>query len=42
MIPAQNYTRPIHKVAVVGYVFEDDICDNEVGPRGWKRDLGMK
>jgi hypothetical protein len=23
----------------VGYVFEDDVCDNEVSPRGRKRDL---
>ncbi len=26
----------------VGYVFEDDVCDNEVGPRGRKRDLKTK
>jgi hypothetical protein len=29
-------------VVPVGYVFEDDICDNEVGPRGRKRDLKKK
>ncbi len=26
----------------VGYVFEDDVCDNEVGPRGRKHDLKTK
>ncbi len=43
--PPKTTTRPIHKVAVVvpvGYVFEDDVCDNEVGPRGRKRDLKTK
>ncbi len=43
--PPKITTRPIHKVAVVvpvGYVFEDDVCDNEVGPRGRKRDLKTK
>jgi len=38
-------TRPIHKVAVVvpvEYVFEDNVCDNEVGPRGRKCDLKTK
>jgi len=43
--PPKTTTRPIHKVAVIvpaGYVFEDDVSDNEVGPRGWKRDLKMK
>jgi hypothetical protein len=36
-------TRPIHKIAVmvpVGYTFKDDVCDNEVGSRGRKHDLG--
>ena len=40
--PPKTTTRPVHKVAVVvpvGYVFEDDTCDNEVGSRGLKRDL---
>jgi hypothetical protein len=43
--PPKTTTRPIHKVAVVvpvGYVFEDDVCDNEVGTRGRKDDLGAK
>ena len=43
--PPKTTTRPIHKGAVIvpaGYVFEDDVSDNEVGPRGWKRDLKMK
>jgi hypothetical protein len=43
--PPKSTTRPIHKVAVVvpvEYVFEDDVCDNEVGPRGRKRDLKTK
>jgi hypothetical protein len=43
--PPKTTTRPIHKVAVivpVGYVFEDDVSDNEVGPRGRKCDLKMK
>ncbi len=43
--PLKTTTRPIHKVAVIvpaEYVFEDDVCDNEVGPRGPKRDLKMK
>ncbi len=26
----------------VGYMFEDDMCDNEVGSRGRKRDLKTK
>ncbi len=41
--PPKTTTRPIHKIAVmvpVGYAFEDDECDNEVGPRGRKHDLG--
>jgi hypothetical protein len=40
--PPKITTRPIHKVAVVVpvvYVFEDNMCDNEVGPGGRKRDL---
>jgi hypothetical protein len=40
--PPKITTRPIHKVAVVvpvGYVFEDDVCDNEVSSRGRKWDL---
>jgi hypothetical protein len=43
--PPKTTTRPIHKVALIvpaEYVFEDDVCDNEVGPRGRKRDLKMK
>jgi hypothetical protein len=43
--PPKTTTRPIHKVAVVvpvEYVFEDDVCDNEVGPRGRKCDLKTK
>jgi hypothetical protein len=41
--PPKTTTRPIHKVAVVvpvGYTFEDDVCDSEVGSRGRKHDLG--
>jgi hypothetical protein len=41
--PPKTTTRPIHKIAVmvpVGYAFEDDVCDNEVGPRGRKHNLG--
>ncbi len=41
--PPKTMTRPIHKIAVmvpVGYTFEDDVCDNEIGPRGRKHDLG--
>jgi hypothetical protein len=40
--PPKTTTRPIHKIAVIvpaGYVFEDDVSDNEVGPRGRKGDL---
>jgi hypothetical protein len=43
--PPKITTRPIHKMAVVvpvGYVFEDDTCDNEVGSRGLKCDLKTK
>jgi hypothetical protein len=43
--PPMTTTRPIHKVAVVvpvEYVFEDDMCDNEIGSRGPKRDLKTK
>ena len=42
-ISPQDHDRPIHKVAVVvpvGYTFEDDVCNNEVDPRGRKCDLG--
>ncbi len=41
--PPKTTTRPIHKIAVmvpVGYTFEDDVCDNKIGPRGRKHDLG--
>jgi hypothetical protein len=43
--PPKTTTRPIHKVAVVvpaEYVFEDDTCDNVVGPRCPKRNLKLK
>ncbi len=43
--PPKITTRPIHKVAVVvpaEYVFEDDTCDNVIGPRCPKRDLKKK
>ncbi len=43
--PPKTTTRPIHKVAVivpVGYVFKDNVSDNEVGPKGRKCDLKIK
>ncbi len=43
--PPKITTRPIHKVAVIvpaGYTFEDDTCNNEVGPRGRRSDLRAK
>ncbi len=43
--PPKTTTRPIHKVAVVvpaEYMFEDDTCDNVVGSRCPRRDLGLK
>jgi hypothetical protein len=43
--PPKTTTQPIYKIAVIvraGYVFEDDVSDNEVGPRGRKSDLGAR
>jgi hypothetical protein len=43
--PPKITTRPIHKVAVIvpaGYTFEDDTCNNEIGSRGRRSDLGEK